>query len=104
MEALPALHWNPVTIARYRHHHHRFDAAPVGPGGEMEASRGCPYHCTFCAKVNFRITFRRRPLPTIAADLEGLLNTGVEYVYFIDEIFLAYRDVLEMIAARPVKF
>jgi len=70
----------------------------------MEASRGCPYHCTFCAKDNFRNTFRRRPLATIAAELEGLLNAGVEYVYFIDEIFLAYRDVLEMIAARPVKF
>ena len=31
---------------RTRHHHHRFDAAPVGPGAEMESSRGCPYHCT----------------------------------------------------------
>ena len=28
------------------HHHHRFDAAPDGPGAEVEASRGCPYSCT----------------------------------------------------------
>ena len=24
-----------------------------GPGAEVEASRGCPYHCTFCAKDEF---------------------------------------------------
>ena len=33
-----------------------------GPGAEMEASRGCPYHCTFCAKDNFRDDYRKRPL------------------------------------------
>ena len=30
------------------------------PGAEVEASRGCPYHCTFCAKENFRDRYRRR--------------------------------------------
>src|SRR5439155_4500724 len=104
MRTLPALEWTDATIGRHDHHHHRFDARPVGPGAEMEASRGCPYHCTFCAKDNFRNLFRRRPIETIAAELDGLIAAGIEYVYFIDEIFLAYRDVLEMIAARPVKF
>ena len=28
----------------------------------------------------------------------------MEYVYFIDEIFLPYRDVLETVAARSIKF
>jgi B12-binding domain/radical SAM domain protein of rhizo-twelve system len=104
MEALPPLHWEHETLARHRHHHHRFDAAPIGPGAEMEASRGGPYHCTFCAKDNFRNAFRRRPIATIAAELDGLVQASVEYVYFIDEIFLAYRDVLEVIAALPVRF
>ena len=70
----------------------------------METSRGCPYHCTFCAKDNFRDTFRRRPLEVIAKELDGLVAAGIEYVYFIDEIFLPFAPVLETIAARRIKF
>ena len=101
---LPALHWDPGTIARHSHHHHRFDTEPLGPGAEMEVSRGCPYHCTFCAKDNFRNDFRRRPLDAIEEELDALIAQGVEYVYFIDEIFLPFQDVLESLAARPVRF
>lgn len=104
MTDLPALQWGAGTIARHTHHHHRFDAAPAGPGAEMETSRGCPYHCTFCAKDNFRDSFRRRPVATVARELHGLVAAGVEYVYFIDEIFLPYAAVLEAVAERPVKF
>ena len=104
MTELPALRWPHETIARHRHHHHRFEAAPKGPGAEMETSRGCPYHCTFCAKDNFRNLFRRRPIGVIADELDGLVENGIEYVYFIDEIFLAYRDVLETIRERRIKF
>jgi len=104
MGALPALSWDPALIARHSHHHHRFDADPIGPGAEMETSRGCPYHCTFCAKDNFRNTFRRRPLDVVAEELDGLIGAGIEYVYFIDEIFLPYRDLLEMVAERGMKF
>jgi anaerobic magnesium-protoporphyrin IX monomethyl ester cyclase len=54
LAALPALAWDPALLARHAHHHHRFDRRPPEPGGELEASRGCPYHCTFCAKENYR--------------------------------------------------
>ncbi|MBV8842226.1 MAG: TIGR04295 family B12-binding domain-containing radical SAM protein [Bryobacterales bacterium] len=104
MTRLPALRWGGATIARHRHHHHRFDVEPSGPGAEMETSRGCPYHCTFCAKDNFRNSFRRRPLEVIAEELDGLIADGAEYVYFIDEIFLPFRDVLELIRERHIKF
>jgi anaerobic magnesium-protoporphyrin IX monomethyl ester cyclase len=104
MTELPALRWERETIARHLHHHHRFDPHDEVPGAEMEASRGCPYHCTFCAKDNFRNAFRRRPLQTIGEELDGLIAAGAQYVYFIDEIFLPYKDVLETIRQRRIRF
>jgi B12-binding domain/radical SAM domain protein of rhizo-twelve system len=104
MSALPALHWPDEAVRMHAHHHHRFDVPPEGPGAEMETSRGCPYHCTFCAKDNFRNSFRRRPLAAIEEELDGLVAQGIEYVYFIDEIFLPYQDVLEAIRERRIKF
>jgi anaerobic magnesium-protoporphyrin IX monomethyl ester cyclase len=104
LEALPSLQWPPETILRHAHHHHRFDAPPQGPGAEMEVSRGCPYHCTFCAKDNFRDRYRKRPLETILQELDLLLKQGVEYVYFIDEIFLPDQPLLEAFAERNFKF
>jgi hypothetical protein len=101
---LPALRWPDAMLQRHTHHHHRFDAAPAVPGAEMETSRGCPYHRTFCAKDNFRDRCRWRPLPTILEELDGLIAVGVGYVYFIDEIFLPWRELPEAVAQRPVAF
>jgi B12-binding domain/radical SAM domain protein of rhizo-twelve system len=101
---LPALHWPDAWIWRHRHHHHRFDREPSGPGAEMETSRGCPYHCSFCAKIDFRDRYRRRPLDVIAEELDGFVEQGVEYVYFIDEIFLPNRELLQLIEQRGIQF
>ena len=104
MTALPALAWPARDVERHRHHHHRFDAPPRGPGAEMEVSRGCPYHCTFCAKDNFRDDYRKRPLPVILEELDALRAEGIEYVYFIDEIFLPSRELLESLIDRGITF
>jgi anaerobic magnesium-protoporphyrin IX monomethyl ester cyclase len=103
MKQLPALRWPDQSVKRHKHHHHRFDAEPLGPGAEMEASRGCPYHCTFCAKDNFRNNYRKRPLPTILTELDSLLEQGIEYLYFIDEIFLPDAALLAALAQRKIK-
>src|SRR3954447_26779683 len=87
----PALRWPDEWVRRHHHHHHRFDREPSAPGAEVEASRGCPYHCTFCAKIDFRDVYRRRELPLLLAEVDGLIAQGVEYLYFIDEIFLPNR-------------
>lgn len=100
----PALDWPAEMVRRHRHHHHRFEAAPVGPGAEVEASRGCPYNCTFCAKENFRNAYRRRPADVILAEIDNLLRQDVEYVYFIDEIFLPNAELLEGLVSRRLKF
>jgi B12-binding domain/radical SAM domain protein of rhizo-twelve system len=103
MKSLPAINWPDATIASHKHHHHRFDAEPLGPGAELEASRGCPYHCTFCAKDNFRNNYRKRPLETILEEVDGFVRQGVEYVYFIDEIFLPDAKLLAALAERNLK-
>jgi anaerobic magnesium-protoporphyrin IX monomethyl ester cyclase len=104
MASLPAPQWPDEWVRRHLHHHHRFDSEPLGPGAEIEASRGCPYHCTFCAKDNFRNLYRRRVVDAVLEELDRLLAQGVQYVYFIDEIFLPNRELLEGIARRKVKF
>jgi B12-binding domain/radical SAM domain protein of rhizo-twelve system len=40
----------------------------------------------------------------VARELDGLVAAGAEYIYFIDEIFLPYRAILETIEERGIKF
>ncbi len=101
---LPALRWPDNWIARHSHHHHRFDSEIKGYGAEVEASRGCPYHCSFCAKIDFRDGYRRRDLGVLLQEIDWLMAQGVSYLYFIDEIFLPNRPLLEALVARPVQF
>ena len=101
---LPPLSWPGSWIARHGHHHHRFDVEPAQPGAEVETSRGCPYHCSFCAKEMFRDHYRRRALPAVLEEVDRLIGQGVEYVYFIDEIFLPNRPLLEALVQRDVRF
>jgi anaerobic magnesium-protoporphyrin IX monomethyl ester cyclase len=103
MADLPALRWPDTVVLKHRHHHHRFEAAPTGPGAEMETSRGCPYHCSFCAKDNFRNGYRKRPLPVLIEEIAHLQSQGVEYIYFIDEIFLPNRELLQALIGRGLK-
>jgi len=100
----PVLQWPDEMIRRHHHHHHRFEATPIGPGAEVEASRGCPYHCTFCAKDNFRNAYRKRPPTMILDEVDRLRAQGVEYIYFIDEIFLPNAELLDGLVSRGLKF
>jgi B12-binding domain/radical SAM domain protein of rhizo-twelve system len=102
--ALPALRWEGALLREHAHHHHRFDAAPDGPGAEVEATRGCPYACTFCAKRDFRDAFRRRPVEAVLDEIDALLAQGVRYLYFIDEIFVPHRELLDGLGHRDVRF
>lgn len=104
MTRLPALSWDAGLIDAHAHHHHRFDAPQAGLGAEVEASRGCPYACTFCAKLDFRDAYRKRDRAALLAEIDGLIRQGVRYIYFIDEIFLPDRDLLDALASRNVQF
>lgn len=98
------LRWPSEWIARHAHHHHRFGTAALGAGAEVEASRGCPYNCSFCAKIDFRNAYRRRDLALLLEEIDGLAAQGVTYLYFVDEIFLPQRPLLEALAQRAISF
>jgi B12-binding domain/radical SAM domain protein of rhizo-twelve system len=101
----PPLAWPDAWVARHHHHHHhRFDEPQQGSGAEVEASRGCPYNCSFCAKTDYRDQYRRRELSLILAEIDRLIDQGVGYVYFIDEIFLPQKPLLEALVRRRIQF
>ena len=103
IDALP-LRWPDTWVRRHAHHHHRFDSAPHGSGAEVEASRGCPYVCSFCAKIDFRDKYRRRDLHLLLEEIDGLIAQGATYLYFIDEIFLPQLPLLQALSQRDVEF
>lgn len=99
------LAWPTEWIVNHHHHHHRYDQGPrSGFGAEVEASRGCPYDCTFCAKIDYRDTYRRRNTEAVIAEIDGLISQGVGYVYFIDEIFLPQKPLLDALVERRIQF
>lgn len=100
----PALRWPADWLRNHPHHHHRFEEVQRGLGAEVEASRGCPYNCTFCAKIDFRDKYRRRNLDAVLAEIDGLIAQGVGYIYFIDEIFLPQKALLEALVGRDIQF
>ncbi len=105
MSRLPVIRWPAAVIGLHGHHHHRFDRADRrGPGAEMEASRGCPYSCTFCSRRTFRGRYRKRPAERVTEELDALIAQGIEYVYFIDEIFLPDPVLLDALSRCNVLF
>ncbi|HSM85090.1 MAG TPA: TIGR04295 family B12-binding domain-containing radical SAM protein [Candidatus Limnocylindrales bacterium] len=105
MRALGPLDFRNYRVEAHRHRHHVF-TDDQGLGAELEFARGCPWSCTFCNKTLFRNKFRERSVATVLKEVDTLISRGVQYIYFIDEIFGVGRNVrrlLEGIAERPVK-
>jgi radical SAM superfamily enzyme YgiQ (UPF0313 family) len=52
------------------------------------ASRGCPFHCNWCAKPIFGNGYSLRPAESVALEIAELKSRfGVEHVWFADDIF-----------------
>lgn len=85
MAQLPALEYRDYPLERRTHRHHVFWGE--GRGAEVEFSRGCPYGCNFCNRRFFRGRYRQRPVERVLSELRALRSRGVDYVYFIDELF-----------------
>ena len=108
MHAVTTLDYSDYPVERHTHLHHVFTgngADHLRRGAEVEFARGCPYACTFCNKTLFRNKYRERRLDAVLAEIDQLIARGVDYIYFIDEIFGVGKQVrilLEEIAKRPV--
>ena len=108
MRAVGTLDYSDYPVERHAHLHHIFKgngADHLKLGAEVEFARGCPYSCTFCNKTLFRNKYRERELSAVVAEIDQLIARGVDYIYFIDEIFgvgKQVRGLLEEIAKRPV--
>ncbi len=104
MKTLGALDFANYNVERHRHRHHVFSGE--GHGAELEFARGCPWACTFCNKTLFRNKFRERDVDALLVEIDRLMARGVDYVYFIDEIFGVGKNVLRLlegIAERNLK-
>jgi anaerobic magnesium-protoporphyrin IX monomethyl ester cyclase len=108
MRAIGMLDYSDYPVEKHAHLHHIFSgngADHLQRGAEVEFARGCPYSCTFCNKTLFRNKYRERDLSAVLAEIDQLITRGVDYIYFIDEIFgvgKRVRELLEAIARRPV--
>jgi B12-binding domain/radical SAM domain protein of rhizo-twelve system len=105
MRAVDALDYSGYPIDLHTHKHHVFGETSAGLGAEVEFARGCPWSCTFCNKTLFRNKFRERSVDAVLREIDALISFGVDYVYFIDEIFGVGKNVLrllEEIAKRPI--
>jgi B12-binding domain/radical SAM domain protein of rhizo-twelve system len=103
MKSLGALDFHNYNVEAHQHRHHVFHGE--GHGAELEFARGCPWSCTFCNKTLFRNKFRERDVEAVLAEVDRVVSRGVDYIYFIDEIFGVGKNVrvlLEGIAERNV--
>ena len=104
LKTLRALDFHNYDVEAHDHRHHVFSGE--GRGAELEFARGCPWACTFCNKTLFRNKFRERNVEDVLLEVDRLVARGVNYIYFIDEIFGVGKNVrrlLEGIAERDVQ-
>ena len=108
MRLLGPLDYSDYPVERHSHKHHIFPgngADHLTLGAEVGFARGCPWSCSFCNKTLFRNKYRERELSSVLAEIDQLIARGVDYIYFIDEIFgvgKTVRTLLEELAKRPV--
>ena len=66
----------------------------------MQASNGCPYHCTFCNFTKDRRLTWVRPTDRIVAEMRAVQERGARYVWFVDDNFRLGKDDLEEVCRR----
>ncbi len=85
LDALPFPAWDLVDVERYRsiwRSHHAYYSM------NMVTTRGCPYHCNWCAKPVYGQRYNVRSPESVAAELRWLkANFAPDHIWFADDIF-----------------
>jgi anaerobic magnesium-protoporphyrin IX monomethyl ester cyclase len=85
LDLLPRPARDLVDIERYRR---AWKAAHGFFSLNLVASRGCPYHCNWCAKPIYGQTFHVRSASSVAEEMKELNEVyGADHLWFADDIF-----------------
>ncbi|MBI4820704.1 MAG: B12-binding domain-containing radical SAM protein [Deltaproteobacteria bacterium] len=84
LDALPMPAWDLADLSRYRRiwkrRHGRYSV-------NVATTRGCPYHCNWCAKPIWGQRYNVRSPGRVAEEVELLVRTyGAEHLWFADDI------------------
>ena len=102
---LPVAAWDLIDVKKYR------DAWIAKHGFfslNMISSRGCPFHCNWCAKPAYGNTYRVRNADLVAQEMQHLKRAfNPDHLWFADDIFalsnrwtLDFADAVERYGAR----
>jgi radical SAM superfamily enzyme YgiQ (UPF0313 family) len=70
----------------------------------MVSSRGCPYHCNWCAKPISGNEFQLRPPAAVAEEMKLLRDAaGAQHIWFGDDIFALSHDWVLQFAEEVTK-
>jgi anaerobic magnesium-protoporphyrin IX monomethyl ester cyclase len=85
LDSLPFPAWDLVDVARYRRiwmERHGYYSM------NMVTTRGCPYHCNWCAKPIYGQRYNTRSPENVAAEMAWLKETfAPDHIWFADDIF-----------------
>lgn len=69
----------------------------------MVASRGCPFHCNWCAKPISGNRFHLRAASSVAEEMAQLKQANVDHIWFGDDVFALNHHWVREFAAEVVK-
>jgi radical SAM superfamily enzyme YgiQ (UPF0313 family) len=70
----------------------------------MVSSRGCPYHCNWCAKPISGNKFHLRPPASVAEEMRHLkVDAGAQHIWFGDDIFALNHEWVSQFAEEVTR-
>ncbi|MCC6159643.1 MAG: radical SAM protein [Deltaproteobacteria bacterium] len=87
LDRFPMPAWDLAPIERYSSLITR-----LAPVGIMVTSRGCPFHCHYCALSPTGKTWRASSPERVAEEMAYAAGLGVRYLMFYDELFTVRKD------------